>query len=86
LVSSTVPRGSQKGQTQGKPIRKRLRILMHVVKLWKLQHGSIINVQWQIASEFHLHAFALRATIADDGRRVGIMWLRMHHHLRFVSL
>lgn len=48
------------------------RIPVHIAELWKLERGSVINVQWQITSDFHPHAFALLATKADDGRRVGI--------------
>lgn len=44
----------------------------HVAKLWELQDGSIVNVEWQIAKDFHPHAFAPWATESDDGRRVGI--------------
>jgi hypothetical protein len=47
------------------------RIPKHIAELWKLQRGSVINVQWQITSDFHPHAFAPWATEAD-GRRVGI--------------
>ena len=65
-------RDSITGSFQFNLFEESFRIPTHIAKLWKLQHGSIINVQWQIASKFHPHAFTPRATIADDGRRVGI--------------
>lgn len=43
-----------------------------VAELWELQNGSIVNVQWDIARDFHPHAFSSQATKGDDGRRLGI--------------
>jgi hypothetical protein len=44
----------------------------HIAEYWRLQSGSVVNVQWQVLDDIHPHAYAQMARKSDDGRRVGI--------------
>jgi len=37
----------------------------HIAEYWRLQSGSVVNVQWQVLDDIHPHAYA---PMADDGR------------------
>jgi len=65
-------RSTKNGSYQFWLFSEGFRIPKDVAECWGLQNGSVVNIQWQILDDTHLHAFAPMAKQTDDGRRVGI--------------
>ncbi|KFY21993.1 hypothetical protein V491_02913 [Pseudogymnoascus sp. VKM F-3775] len=50
-----------------------------VAELWELRSGSVVNVQWDVSTDFHRHPFAPMAKETDVGRRIGIRVFQTTH-------
>jgi len=54
------------------PFDENFVIPKQIAEYWRLQSGSVVNVQWQVLDDIHPHAYAPMARETDDGRRVDI--------------
>ena len=43
-----------------------------IVKVWGLDGGEVLNIEWSISDDPHPHKYARTAEATDDGSRVGI--------------
>lgn len=55
-----------------------------VAELWRLRGGSVVNVQWDVSTDFHQHPFAPMAKETDVGRRIGIRVFQTTKHEHWI--